>query len=248
MDARDDPKYLQLYQDYAKAIQAFENATKDRRRVRNQLAVKRSPVIKALREWGRRPVGSRPTTRIPRGRPAPPRAPGGSAARIRQIYLGDILGWAKIVLTPTVVSKLDPGDRVDVDKLYDQTSRRLYWNAKAHYEKCKRAFFDYVRHQNIDLHKERAKGALAHGANLQMLGVDESDEPGFMKKAREEVEAVCRNVWALYQSSGAKKSTEMKELLLESVADAQYVGLESPTVKMMTTEMTRLVNSGDIKK
>ena len=245
MDARDDPKYLELYREYARAIQAFENATKDRRRVRDQLAVRRSPVIKALQQVSRRPVGSPPGTRIPRGRMPPPRVQAAAAARTRQIYLGDILGWAKIVPTPGIDPKIDPAG-IDVDKLYDRISLQLYWNAKAHYRKCKRAFFDHVRRSNIDLHNERARSALGHGANLQWLGVETSDDPEFLQEAQKEVDAACRNVWALYQSSGAAKSTEMKVLLLESIANAHFVDLDSSTVKLMTGEMDRLVDAGEV--
>lgn len=97
-------------------------------------------------------------------------------------------------------------------------------------------------------HRERAKNELSRGANPQLLGADEGDDPEFMTTGTKEVEAACRNAWALYQSSRAKKSSGMKVLLLESIADAQYVGLESATVSTMTTEMNRLVSSGEIKK
>lgn len=246
MDARNDPQFLQLYHDYARAIQAFENASRDRRRVRNLLAVKRSPVLQALQAWSRRPVGSPRDTHIPRGpAAASPRRPA-APPRPRRIYLGSLLGWATVVPTSTVVPELDRGASVDVDQLYDQTSLHLYWNAKAHYERCKRAFFDHVRRQNIDLHTQRVTDELGHGANMQLLGAETGDDPEFLEEARRELDAACRNAWALYQSSGAKKSTEMKVLLLESIADAQYVGLESPTVRSMTSEMDRLVSSGEI--
>ena len=48
-----DHKYMQLYREYAKAIQAFENATQDRRRVRNHLSVKQSPRVRRPIATGR---------------------------------------------------------------------------------------------------------------------------------------------------------------------------------------------------
>lgn len=219
MDARDDPEYLRLYQDYAWAIQAFENAITDHRRVRDQLAVARPP---------RRPVGSPPGTRIPSGHPGPA---GGAvqAPRPRRIYLGTIPGWATIVPTATVMPRLPADVSEDID--LDGSMRIRLWSAKAHHEECQRAFFGYVRRRNIDSHRQRARGSFASGANLQLLGADDfaddDEDPQFIKDARREVEAVCRNVWALYQGSGAKESTDMKVLLVESIADAQLVGLEA---------------------
>lgn len=248
MDARDDPEYLRLYQDYAWAIQALENAIKDHRRVRDQIAVARAPVIKALEQWGRRPVGSPPGTRIPSGRPDPA---GGTAQapRPHRIYMGAILGWATVVPTATVMPRQPADVSEDID--LDGSMRIRLWSAKTHYEECKRAFFAHVRRRNIDLHRQRARGSLEYGGNLQLLGADDfaddDDDPRFMKDARREVEAVCRNVWALYQSSGAKESSEMKVLLVESIADAQLVGLESPILGAMTSELYRLVESGDIE-
>lgn len=244
MDARDDPRYLRLYQDYSKAIRAFEIATQNRGRVRDQLAVDRSPVIQALRQRERRPVGSPPDTRIPAESPTPP-APR-PAPPPRRIYLGNVLGWAEIVYTSPQVPEPEPDGGIDVDKLYDQTSLHLYWNAKTHYLKSKRAFFDHVRRQNVDLHRERATDALSHGAHLQFLGLDESDDPEFIREAKREVEAMCQNAWALYQSGDEKKSPEMKVLLLKSIADAQFVDLESATVQTMTNEMKRLFSNGEI--
>lgn len=240
MSALDDPQYLQLYHDYARAIQAFENATNDRRRVRSRITAKRPPVV-------RRPVGSPPGTRIPNS-PAPAFRSPSAAARPQRVYLGDILGWVTIKPSATVVPEASPVPDMDVDRLYGQISLQLYWNAKIHYQKCKRAFFDYVRRQNVDLHKDRAKAELGHGANLQLLGADDSDDPEFWREAKKEIDAACRNAWALYQTAGAKKSTQAKKLLIQSIADAQYFGLESPTVKAMTSEMYRLISAGEVSK
>jgi hypothetical protein len=244
MSARADPEYMRLYKEYAKAIQGFENAVHDRRRVRNRLAVDSQPVLQILQDWMRRPVGAPWEARIsaldPEPAPTPPPPP-----KPRRFYMGPILGWAKIIPTWPPATVEEPNVGIDVDKLYDRMSLHAYWNAKRHYEKCKRAFFDYVRGQNIDAHRERAKAELTHGTNLQMLGLDD-DDPDFMEDAQAEVEAGCRNAWALYRSAGAEKSDEVKAMLLEWIAEAAFVGLESKTVKAMLEEFNRLVEVGAI--
>ena len=62
------------------------------------------------------------------------------------------------------------------------------------------------------------------------------------------MEGACRNAWGLYQSSPAPKSQAIKVLLCENLADAQFVGLESPTTHSMHQEIMRLVNSGEAEQ
>jgi hypothetical protein len=244
MDARNDPVYLRLYQEYARAIQAFENATRDRRRVRDRLTVSHQPVLEILDDWMRRPVGApldaRFSAREPEtlSTPRPPPEP-------RRFYLGPILGWYKVNPTPT--PDVDPvgSVAVDVEKLYDEMSLHVYWSEKARYEKSKRAFFDYVRRNNIETHMERATNQLKQGANLQLLGSDDDDED-FMNEARREVEALCRNAWAIYTRAGTEKTDEVKVLLLQSIAEATLVGLESRTMDAMQGELERLVDTGEV--
>lgn len=247
MSARSDPQYMQLYNEYAKAIQAFENATLDRRRVRDRLAVERQPVLQILDDWMRRPVGAPWEARIAAREPEPPPEPR-LPAKPRRFYMGPILGWAKIIPTSPPKAVEEPGVELDLDKLYDEASLRLYWNAKKHYEECRRAFFSYVRKQNISVRRERARGQIVHGSNLQLLGLDDDEDPEFMKEARREVEAMCRDAWSLYRSDGTEKSDEVKALLLESLAEASFVGLESSTVQAMLQELERLSESGALGK
>jgi hypothetical protein len=156
--------------------------------------------------------------------------------------MGEILGWVTLAPAAAIEPIVDTTADFDVDKLYDKTSLSIYWNAKTHYEKSKRAFFDYVHKQNLQLHREQAKSALSHAANLQLLGVDGPDERS-LEEAKSEIERACQNAWRIYQTSGTPKSHDMKVLLLESLAEAQFVGLdESPTVKAMHAEAIRIAS------
>jgi len=156
--------------------------------------------------------------------------------------MGEILGWATLAPSATLEPERDPATDFDLEKLYDKTSLTLYWNTKIHYEKAKRAFFDYVRKQNHQLHREQAISALSHAANLQLLGVEGPDETK-IEEAKREIELACKNAWRIYQTSPTPKSHEMKILLLESLAEAQFVGLdESPTVKEMQAECVRIIS------
>jgi hypothetical protein len=235
-----DPKYLRLYQEYSSAIRAFENATKDRSRVRSQLKRQRTASPKP-----RRPVGSPRDFRIPENvRPATRQA---TPAPAKKIYLGKILGWAKIIYTtaPSVASS-DPTRLIDPNKTHEAISLQMYWNAKNRYESSRQAFFDYVRRRNIEVHRGRAKQALSHAANLQILGAEGADEAAW-EEAKLEVEKACQNAWAIYQGSPSPKTDEMKILLLESCADAQAIGLDgSHILQTMEVEMLRAFNAGEL--
>lgn len=236
-----DERFLELYREYAKAIRGFEDATKDRRRVRAQIAARpKAPPAP------RRPVGSPPGYRIPAApqhsatRPAPKKE--------RRIYLGKILGWAKIVYTSPPFN-----DAPDASALYDETSLRLYWNAKEHYLKCKKAFFDYarqatndVRRERIREHLEKAKAEATHLANLQYLGAEDIDETG-LEAVQAEVEAACKEAWAIYQRTPDPKSDAAKLELINAQVDAQLTGADkSPIGQTIQTEIGRLINSGGL--
>ncbi len=156
--------------------------------------------------------------------------------------MGPVLGWAKLVgASPRVPGGADPDAEFDANAGYDAMSLGLYRNAKNHYEKCRRAFFDYVRAKNIDLHKQRAMAAISHAANLQLLGVTEDDP---LEEARREIDASCRNAWSLYQSSRDPRPRAVILLLLETFADAQLVGLESPITHQMDQAVSNLIRTG----
>ena len=85
--------------------------------------------------------------------------------------MGPILGWAKFTgISPEYPGANEPEPAFNAGPAYDAMSLKFYWDAKIHYEKCKRAFFDYVRRQNVEVHRQQARAELDHSANLQMLG------------------------------------------------------------------------------
>ncbi|MHC4957927.1 MAG: hypothetical protein ACYTGN_06085 [Planctomycetota bacterium] len=239
MDVREDRQYLRLYREYASAIRAFRNATEDRQRVRRHLAAKSKRVVPP--DGQRRPVGAGPNWQpsgLPRSLPPKP-------YKARPVYMGPILGWVTLRAAPTL-SEPAPLPDFDADRLYDRTSLRLYWNAKHHYAKCKREFFDYVRRQRIDRQRTLARNELSHEANLQLLGADEDED--YLEQVRQHVELACRDAWIVYQAGGLKKTPEQIELLLRSIADAQFVDLESGTVQDMAKEMERLSSTGGLHR
>ncbi len=239
MSAQNDPQYLQLYHEYARAIQAYQNAIAQRRSVRQQLA---SKAAAEGRSQQRVAGGSRSTSRSQPG-------PGvGSAATpsAMKVYMGPILGWVRFVGSSHGTPDGSETDAsVDTGAMHDAISLQHYWNAKTHYESCKRAFFDYVRRQNIQHHRQQAAAALQQAANLQLLGV-ESENP--LAEAQREIEESCRNAWALYQGAPKPKTRAMVLMLTENLADSQFVGLESPTTRLMSDEVSRLLDSGELTR
>lgn len=236
MDPRSDPTYGRLFDEYSRALKGYNNAIESRRRIRNNLTVKRSPVLQALNQFYRRPVGSSKNFRIPSEAPSrTPNTP--QRPKERRIYLGDILGYAKIIYTPSITPGKEPDVSSELEKLYGRTSQHIYWNAKAHYERRKKTLLEYS-------HRGRTKEVLAHGTSLQILGVEKDD---VLVEAQREVEAGCVKTWNLYKSSRTPKSEAVISILLESLADANFVGLESHTVKSMSQELSNMILSNKIK-
>jgi hypothetical protein len=236
-NTRDD-KYLRLYHEYAEAIQAYENAISSRTRTRQilrQKAYENSQPRKAT-EFA---------AQIKTPLASPTGAPSRAGAKPPTVYLGKILGWVTFREWSPEISNYTESD-VDALQMFDNISLNLYWNAKQHYEKCKRAFFDYVRNQNIQIHRQRMVDAMNYAATLQLLGVSGADEHG-LDAVYQEVEALCRNVWALYQSAPEPKSGEMVLLLIHSYAESQIVGAEqSSIIELMTLEINRLLAEGTL--
>jgi hypothetical protein len=235
-----DHKYMQLYRDYSTAIQAFENATRDRARVRTQIERARR-----VRPGTRRPVGSPRDYRFPQS-PRPAAQAAVQPTQVQRLYLGKILGWVELVGMSSAPSEHpSPAAAYDTNKVQDGISQKMYWNAKERYEKARAAFFDYVRRQNIETHRGRAEQALGHAANLQILGAG-GDEAAWAE-AQAEVQKACENAWGIYQSAPTPKSDEDKLLLIESLADAQLVGIDGVLVtQSMERELVQLMNAGEL--
>lgn len=241
-------EYLRLYREYAKAIRAFENATRDRRRVRELLK------NKAKRQVDRRPVGSKPRTQPSKPADAASDSSAQSSRKpakswSRRVWMGTILGWATIQGVSTQDPDPEPEPEFDVDRGYDNTSLGLYWNAKRHYLKTKRAYFDFVRRSQITEARKRARENSRYTANLQLLGVESTG--GALRSVQEEMKVACHAAWKIYESSPNPKSEAVKKLLLELLSESQLVGVEEVDpgiMKTMQKEVNTLVDSGQLKK
>lgn len=250
MSATSDPTYLRLYQEFAAAIRAYERAVAERRKTRDMLAVRRSPVLLALQVLERRPVGMavdaalRAHAAAHRAAPAQTNAVPGQA--VHSVYLGPLLGWYRLrgASLPGEPALPESPER---SRLYDQLSLELYWSAKRRYEEARAAFFAHVGRTNIATFRERAIGALGNAAHAQLLGADEFSE-GVLEEARRHIEMACQSAWRIYEQAPRPKSAAVKILLLENVADSQFVGLDSATTQTMTAEVNRLLNAGELTR
>jgi hypothetical protein len=245
-----DPEYLRLYRRYAKAIRAYESALKKRRQLRA-----RRWSQKGIQAESRRPVGSTPG----RSKAAPSSTGSGrgySQSEMR-IYMGEILGWARLVgiSTPAPQSP-DADSQFDSQAFDDRLNLNLYWNAKNHYLKCKKEFFDYVRRgqyqrggkrpsRGYRKNLARARGYNEYAANLQFLGIVQASEAA-LENARREVETACYKLWDNYRDNPNDKQV-IKELIRDGLVEAQLHGIDdSPIVIKITEEINHLVNSGKI--
>jgi hypothetical protein len=245
-----DPEYLRLYRRYAKAIRAYENALKKRRQLRARWRERRRSG-----PTPRRPVGAPPGTQVPQ-------APGGTTgqalkAKEMRVYLGEILGWAKLVGYPS--PRIDTGDptaQFDADAFHDNIQLQLYWNAKNYYLKCKKEFFNYVRRgpsskggrrpkRDAQRNLRAARGYLSDAGTWQIFGLDEGAE-AFIKNAQREVENACYKLWDNYQNDPDNPEA-LSELIEDGLVEAQFVGIEdSPIVRKIADETNRLLNSGKL--
>jgi len=241
-----DPEYLRLYRQYAKSMQAFEIVVKKRseHRARWMASQGMSPAQ-------RRPVGASPAPGVSRissgGTPLAPRK------ATKGIYLGDILGWAKIIGDSSPVEEgADPTADFSASVIFDKVQLELYWNAKLHYEKCRKEYFDYVRrglagdYKNLSSpyqgNLRQAKGYLRTAAEMQWQGVDDAAADAEIRKAELEVESACSKIWEIYLKNPEKKITRL--MLLEGLVDAQLVGIDdSPIVQKMMDELQRILSA-----
>lgn len=242
-----DPEYLRLYREYSKAIKAFDIAHEKRTQVRARFDKKRaaSPVK-------RHPIGPRPNFD---SSSAPDAIAGyNSKPESREINMGKVLGWAKIInSSPKIPEGGDPTANFDSDALYDQTQLKLYLNAKRHYLNKKKAFFDYVRRGGrnkgvrppVKDFRKNLTWAMTHAeaaVNNQLLGIDNEVEEG-LRLAKMEVETAFYKAWENYQNSPNPKSTGEKKTLVKVLIEGQLVGLdETPIFKKVTEEVTGFIN------
>jgi len=243
-----DPHYLKLYRQYVKSMRAYDIALKKRREWRARWRERKN-----AQPVERRPVGSPPGYRRTE-EPAAKRTAPVQTQRETKIYLGDILGWAKVIPTPQLEAGPDPTNDFDVDAVYDRVQLRLYWNAKMHYEKCKREFFDYARKvspnrkvkppkQNFRNNLDRARGHAQFVSDLQFLGVDEKAADSSLKMMKLEVETACYKAWENYRNN--PESYDAKKDLVDVLVDAFLVGNDdSPIVNVIDQEIIGRHNDG----
>jgi hypothetical protein len=219
-----DPVYERLLADVERTYNRFLIAAHERKKVRDLLAVKRSPVLRVLDQYNRRPVGSPKGYRIPREpeKPPPPRPP----VKLRKFYLGPILGWYQPVPAPTLPETPEPDYDLDLDKLFDRMSLRTYWRAKRDYEEALDALRDHT-------YGHKARATLRYAAKLQLLGGDDSTA---MDELRTIVAQGCERAWKRYKQTPEPKTKASVAAVLHSLGDAQAVGLENDTVQSMQQE------------
>jgi hypothetical protein len=168
--------------------------------------------------------------------------------------MGKILGWARLVGVSTPIPQSpDAASQFDSRAFDDRLNLHLYWNAKNHYLKCKKEFFDYVRHgqyqrggkrpsRGYRKNLARAKLQLQHAANLQILGVDNASEES-MRLARLEVETACYKLWDNYRKD-PDNPDRLKDLIQDCLVEAQYEGIDdSPIVQKAMGELNRLTST-----
>jgi len=172
--------------------------------------------------------------------------------------MGKILGWARMVGASTPLpDKADPAAEYDVLAALDRTQLQLYWNAKIHYEKCKREFFDYARRgpktrggrrptRGYRKNLARARVHTEYAANLQILGAEKGPEAA-LENAQREVETACYKLWDNYRDNPNDKKVII-ELIRDGLVEAQLHGLDdSPIVKVIDNEIGRLITSGALQ-
>ncbi|MEE8160158.1 MAG: hypothetical protein V3T61_00830 [Acidobacteriota bacterium] len=162
--------------------------------------------------------------------------------------MGKILGWATIQGVSVPDPEPEPEPEFDVDRMVDYLSLGFYRNAKEHYLRAKRAFFDFARRSQIREARNRARQNTRHAANLQMLGVESSES--IMRPAQEEMKVASHAAWRIYQSSRDPKSDEAKAVLVQVLSEAQLVGVENVDPAIMEKiqkEVNKLIDSGQLK-
>jgi hypothetical protein len=246
-----DPEYMRLYRRYVKALRAYEILLKKRGEARARWRERRKQPAAP-----RRPVGAPPRSAK---RPIlTAKAGTGYKPQEMRVYMGKILGWARMVgVSPSVTDQADPAAEYDVHGAFDRIQLQMYWNAKIHYEKCKREFFDYARRgpqsrggrrptRGYRKNLARARVHTEYAVNLQWLGAEEASEAP-LENARREVETACYKLWDNYRDNPNDKQV-IKDLIQDGLVEAQLHGLDdSPIVKVIQNEIDRLVDSGTIK-
>jgi len=243
-----DQEYMRLYRRYVKALRAYENMLEKRKQSRARWKERRKQPPKP-----RRPIGSPPPKE--ERSTAPVKTEKNEKPKFRQIYLGKILGWAKVVgVTPPLPPDYRPLVEHDI---FDRTQLALYWNAKLYYQKCKKEYFEYAlrgpktrkgRRPTTGYRKNRARasGHIADAAYAQMTGDQEASEKA-IKNGQMEQERACYELWDNYRDNPEDLQV-LSDLIQYGLVDAQLLGMsERRIVIVIQNEINRLDNSGKFK-
>ncbi len=243
-----DPEYLRLYREYASALSTYEVAKREWQEFKEREGEMRRGHAGPRTPYGPAPAKAATAPSDIGSEASPDRAP-------MRVYLGKELGW--ITLQPSSFAGLDlPNAEETFDWLshYFRMRRRIFWNTEDHYERCKKAFFEYARSgapnsagrrpaRDFRGNLDRARQQIREGALLQWHGDDRAAEES-LRVARLEIETACYKTWENYRDAPAPKSMEATVGLLVALADAQFVGLdESPIVKVLQGELARLMEN-----
>ncbi len=246
MAATTDQTYLQLHRTYVHAMRAYENALRDRRTLRNYLAVRRKPIIEALQSSARASPSGRPGWQAGTGGGSGTRgAPGRPPTVTARVYLGPDLGWALVGSTEAPTALSDTFAGFDMDKLYGRMSLELFWRRKREYREARAALLDHVR-RKAPGHDGRPPEDMASDDVREMKLGEREWMGSLLADVGREVEAACRSTWWMYQHASGLGSHGLRILLLEGVSDAEFFDHESPTLTAMKKEVGRLQKAGQL--
>lgn len=131
-----------------------------------------------------------------------------------------------------------PGPRRQIDLYKLETARRFY-------ERDSYRFFNYRPHikgpRRPTTRTRTAKGYMKDAIAGQLFAKDKRVDQMF-KQAKEEIEALCRDVWERYKKSPDPKSNEVKNELFKALELAQLSGVDSLTVEEIAEETSRLLS------
>jgi hypothetical protein len=91
-------------------------------------------------------------------------------------------------------------------------------------------------------HSARAGVLLGAASRAQAFGSEVEGER-MLVLARAQVDEACKKAWDAYQHASAPRSDEVVTGMLESLQEAQLIGVDSPTVHDMELEVTRLLRA-----
>ena len=225
-----DPKLAKLVKEVNLAERSFKNTLAKRKEIRknylSKITGQKSP---------RRPVGSPKTYKIPEGEAKPKTS---TRKKAMQVYLGPILGTITLRGSSLPLPGADPTANFSYDKLYDKIQLDMYWRAKINYQNKQQVLIKYLRKQ----HGSRTKKVLNYAEVRQLLGFESESS---LREARKEIATLCQKVWEIYKKVPDPKPVEIQVLLVKTIEESQFVGLNSEDsiiLGEMNAELSRIAS------